>query len=363
MAISNNKSKTKVDYTAEGKNHYKTPWDNEIKTTNTLYDGQVKSINEGYDTKVFEQGRAYEDQYRENAVQKAINERQVAESMANLGLRDSGLNRTQQTAVQLSYGNNKASIDRQRQAGIDSLEFSRRQSLDTIEQNRTAAIADINQYYNNLAIEYGEGLKAKDEAAAESKKTEAKNLVLSFLEIGAEPPKDILALSGMSNSEIKAYKNYYNKLAKATTTTTKSSSKGSDEPKYKVRTAGGNGFDENGNEVYYFYDENGTKKTYPKGTNPYTGKPITGGYTAKELKEFGVWNGYQPKGVKYNGKSYGKVSQYLVDGNQVKIDYQGHSKTIWQTKDKNLWVWDDEVGNYVIVKDKGNGDFDIIIEE
>ncbi len=259
MAISNNKSKTKVDYTAEGKNHYKTPWDNEIKTTNTLYDGQVKSINEGYDTKVFEQGRAYEDQYRENAVQKAINERQVAESMANLGLRDSGLNRTQQTAVQLSYGNNKASIDRQRQAGIDSLEFSRRQSLDTIEQNRTAAIADINQYYNNLAIEYGEGLKAKDEAVAESKKTEAKNLVLSFLEIGAEPPKDILALSGMSNSEIKAYKNYYKKALSKTSAKTTKGDVGNNKPTaYKLSASEVNKIKE------IFNEHNGGNEGYKK---------------------------------------------------------------------------------------------------
>jgi hypothetical protein len=319
-----------------GEKYYKKLKDKDLKVSNELYDNQVKSINRDYDTQIFEQGKAYEDQYRENAVQKEINKRQVAESMANLGLTDSGLNRTQQTAVQLSYGNNKANIDRQRQSGIDSLNYSRRQALDTTEQNRLADNAQIEQGYAEKAAAYDDNQKA-----------EAKNMVLSFLEIGAEPPKDMIALSGISDSELNGYRNYYKKaIAAAAAKSTKTTKSKDDESKEKIRTFGGSKND-NENEVYYFYDENGKKYSFPKGTNPYTGKPITGGYTTEELEHFGVWNGYQPKFVKYGGTNFGTVQKYATDNGTVQINHQGHMKTVWQTGDGNLWVWDDNVGNYV----------------
>ena len=106
--------------------------------------------------------KAYQDQYRENAVQKAINERQVAESIANLGLTDSGLNRTQQTAVQLSAANNKAAIDRQRQSAIDKLNFAKTQDLSTIRQNWLKDKASINQGYDNAISDTAKELYKKN---------------------------------------------------------------------------------------------------------------------------------------------------------------------------------------------------------
>lgn len=276
------------------------------KADNTsFYSTQANSTNKLYDEKVDKQSKAYEDSYRENAIQKLINERQVAENMANLGLTNSGLNRTQQTAVQLSYANNKAGIDKQKQSAISDLNLARTQALDTIEQKRLADEASIIQNYENMLNKsaqsiYEEQIKAENERIKQQQESE--------------------------------------------------------KTTYKVRTAGGSGLDSAGNEVYYFYDENGKKLTYPKGTNPYTGKPITGGYTASEIASYGgVWNGYQPKGVKYNGQNYGAVNKYLTDKGSVQIEHQGHYKTIWQTKDGSLWVWDDEVGNYVRAYDDGKG--------
>lgn len=280
-------------------------WDKQLADTDALYANQAASINKNYDSQVDKQSKAYEDSYRENAIQKLINERQVAENMANLGLTNSGLNRTQQTAVQLSYANNKAGIDKQKQSDIADINLARTQALDTNEQNRLKDRMAINEA-NESAI---------TKAAQENYK--------NYLKVLEEQ----------------------NKVAQESEKTT-----------YKVRTAGGSGLDSAGNEVYYFYDENGKKLTYPKGTNPYTGKPITGGYTAKEIESYGgVWNGYQPKGVKYNGQNYGAVNKYLTDKGSVQIEHQGHYKTIWQTKDGSLWVWDDEVGNYVRAYDDGKG--------
>ena len=322
-----------------GEKYYKKLKDKDLKVSNELYDNQVESINRDYDTQVFEQGKAYEDQYRENAVQKEINKRQVAESMANLGLTDSGLNRTQQTAVQLSYGNNKANIDRQRQSGMDSLNYSRRQALDTTEQNRLAANAQIEQGYAEKAAAYDENRKA-----------EAKNMVLSFLEIGAEPPKDMIALSGISDSELNGYRNYYKKaIAAAAAKSTKTIKSKDDESKEKVRTFGGSKND-NGNNVYYFYDENGKKYTYPAGVNPYTGKPISGGYTAEDLKTFGVWDGYQPKGVHGYG-AFAKDENGYVEG-VGKVTVGEHEQNVFRTTEggTHYWVWDRDNGNYVEFK-------------
>mgnify|MGYP003309202177 CR=1 FL=1 len=51
-----------------------------IKDAEKLKKQQEKDLRNDYDTQIFETGRGYEDAYRENAVQKAINERQVAEA-------------------------------------------------------------------------------------------------------------------------------------------------------------------------------------------------------------------------------------------------------------------------------------------
>lgn len=330
--------------TKTGKQYYSKQKKSDLKVSNELYDNQAASTNRDYDTQVFEQGRAYEDQYRENAVQKEINKRQISESMANLGLTDSGLNRTQLTAAQLSYGNNKSAIDRQRQAGIDSLNYSRRQALDTIEQNRIAANAQIEQGYAEKALAYDE-----------NKKTEAKNLVLSFLEIGAEPPSDALALSGLTSSEIKAYKNYYKKAAAiAAAKSSKTTKTKEDEPQYKVRTMGGKKTDDDSNTVYYYYDEKGKQYKYPEGVNPYTGKPISGGYTAEELKNFGVWDGYQPKGVHSYGAFSTNEDGYVESVGKVTVGE--HEQNVFKTTEggTHYWVWDRDNGNYVEFKPTKN---------
>lgn len=269
-----------------------------------LYQEEAKDTRKYYDTQIFEEGRAYEDEYRANAVQKAINERQVAESMANMGITDSGLNRTQQTAINLSYANNKANIDRAKRQAIDNIELQKTNDLSTIRKSWLAERNAINQSYDQAEADYANDLYGS-------------------------------AYKGSGGGSVSK-----------------------DQTKYKIRSYGGNGIDESGNQVYYFYDENGSKKTYPAGINPYTGQPITGGYTAEDIEGYGgVWNGYQPKGVKYGGYNFGKVTKYESPNGSAQIAHQGHYKTVWKTSDGSLWVWDDEVGNYVRAWDNGDGTF------
>jgi hypothetical protein len=131
-----------------------------------LYKEEAKDTRKYYDNQIFEEGRAYEDQYRENAVQKAINERQVAESMANMGLSDSGLNRTQATAINLSYANNKANIDRAKRQAIDNIELQKTNDLSTIRKSWLAERNAINQSYDQQEAEYAQGMYKSSNSSA-----------------------------------------------------------------------------------------------------------------------------------------------------------------------------------------------------
>lgn len=357
-------------YKGKGDKFYADSKSKAINTSNDLYDGQVESTNKDYDTQVFEAGRAYEDQYRDNAVQKAINERQVAESMANLGLRDSGLNRTQQTAVQLSHANNNASIDRQKQGQIDSLELARRQTLDSIEQNRIASNAQIDQDYDNLALQYGNSLKAEDEA----KVTEYKNLVYSFVQSGIMPSDDIIALAGLEKSDVKAiYKNYKKLLGSSSVTSSGSGSGGGGNggSKYSNELSGiifNNGSNlyldmqgtlkdnnitmtaivKDGKTTGYKYVDNNTGKstTFSVGVNPFTGTnnaDITlGTDTTKAFEQYGAFeNGYQPKGIFYGGEDYGWVME-----SGIKDYINGNLQNVHKTSDGSLWIWDRKQNKY-----------------
>lgn len=125
-------------------------------TINATADSQKKTITDNY-TQTIKDGKAeYEDDYRENAVQKKVNEFYISEEMANMGLTNSGLNRTQMTATQLSYANNKAEIDRQRQSMVDSLTREMTGKLTEVENNRITSIqeAEDNWNTNNESMAY-----------------------------------------------------------------------------------------------------------------------------------------------------------------------------------------------------------------
>lgn len=285
-----------------------------LKDLNALYHNQANTVTSQYDTEVGKANTAYEDQYRENAVQKLINERQVAENMANLGLTDSGLNRTQQTAVQLSYANQKGAIDRAKQAQIDALNRQKTQNLATIEQNRLAGQNEINQYYANLAAQ--NATEAYNTALEEDRKYREAQLQAQL-----EAQKQAMEYQAQQQANI---------------------------PYYKFLNTS---YGDNGNMQYTFETQDGKTRTFDEGINPYTGRRING-YTSKQLDKYGVWNGYQPKGVVVNGHDYGKAT--LADS--LAVNYQGHDKNVWMTKDKDkktpiYWVWDDTYkgGSYIRV--------------
>ncbi len=64
----------------------------------------------------------YQSYFDTNALQNLVNQRQLEERMANLGLTNSGLNRTQETALAVQKSNTAAAYNQKKQAAILSLD-------------------------------------------------------------------------------------------------------------------------------------------------------------------------------------------------------------------------------------------------
>ena len=158
-----------------------------VSASDAAYKRQSDAISSIYEGQITESGVKYDDLARSNDIQKLINEREVAENMANLGLTDSGLNRTQQTAVILSHSNERSRIAREKQSMVDYLKRELTAKLSDIEASRASAEASIRSGYEKQAMDaavssyntdvdawqknYEAGLKAAQEAAKAQKIT------------------------------------------------------------------------------------------------------------------------------------------------------------------------------------------------
>lgn len=316
------------EYIKKGEKAVKNPLNRSIKENNDLYDSKADLIKKTYNTQIFEQNSAYESQYRENAVQKAVNERQVSESMANLGLNKSGLNTLQQKAVKYSYLNNNESITKQRKAGIKSIETTRDLALEDVEQNRKESEKSIRSNYSSLANEYANSYKEAD--------VENYN---NYIQYQTEQYNKNLAGSY---------------IIKADGATLSNSMKGTlNDNNITVTTIVKN----NGTLAYKYVDNNsGNSTVFDRGVNPFTGDyngDINSNTDTKKayFKYKTFQNGYQPKGVFYNGKDYGKVSHYEKGGGYVQDYINGNLQYIHKTLDGSLWIWDRNNNMYVPYED------------
>ncbi len=282
----------------------------QINTVNEIATKTKQTITDNYGAQIKEAETAYDDQHRINAVQKLINERQVAESMANNGLTNSGLNRTQQTAVQLSYANQKAQLDRQRQSAIDALN---REMMAYITQADTQAAADIASIENTYAQNRQSYVTSMEQADAAKAAT-------------------------IEAARIKAEQEAAAKLSRIGYGTLASMSYGT-----------------NGNVVYT--DTSGNSVTMRAGANPYTGEPhkdvldIDGKYDAS--KTFS--NGYQPNNI--NGeklKTYDSKTKAVPSTFPAYWRTDGKEQKIFVTPSNNkCWVWVGPNNSYVEIEWNG----------
>ncbi len=255
-----------------------------LKVTEENAQAKIKETTDAYNSSINDVKTAYESEYQKNAVQKLINERTIAEKNANLGLSDSGLNRTQLTANQLSYANQKGNIDLVKQTAIDTLQTNLASAIATIKLENENSKLSINQSYDQyndqLASEMYSADLAEKQAALQN--TQAVENVETIIYAGV-------------NSE---------------------------------------------NQKRQYYTESGKMLEFDEGINPYTG-------TVNSDTEHGTFsNGYQPNNIDGNElvvstDEYGNKRLFSINGREgivwkVKDDTLGKE-----------WVWDDVNNRYV----------------
>lgn len=182
----------------------------DIKNAHGMFDAQVESVKGTYEPEKKNIELVYSDAIDENNVQRIINERQIAESMANAGSTDSGLNRTQMTASQLSHSNNYAKLRRQEQAAFDELDRAIAQEISKIEQNRQSTVAGIESEYaaNDRSVAASMFNKQQEEETARYKAT------LELAEKKSKARGDLI--TSLSNEDLNdtakmsLYQNYIN---------------------------------------------------------------------------------------------------------------------------------------------------------
>lgn len=157
----------------------------------------------------------YQSAYDANAVNAKLQERKIAENMANMGITNSGLNRTQSTAVRVAEMNSNAALQQQATAVKNSLI----QQLDAF--NKESQIQQLNE---ENSIKYNanqQNLSYKtsaDENAENYARSVAQNLYNTDVEAETERQK---AYAEAQAAEQKAYYDYLTKSVSAAASSNK----------------------------------------------------------------------------------------------------------------------------------------------
>ena len=181
-----------------------------IADSNAIFANQKQNVTNTYNSSIELSKQEYDEDLRANEVQKYINEREVAENNANLGLTDSGLNRTQMTAVQLSASNNAAKIERDRTNMVNALTIEMNTKLAEIENDRISAEASIRSGYEKQAMDAAVDSYEANVAAETERTKAAMNVSVKRLEEIGDEIKEIkeAAAKGRKNADGTLKKGY-----------------------------------------------------------------------------------------------------------------------------------------------------------
>lgn len=303
-------SKTLEQYREEERAKNALLADADVGVSNSIYNTQKQNTQSLYQGQIRDTTASYEDALRSNETQKFLNSRAIERRMAEMGLTDSGLNRTQQTAVQLSAANNAGAIQRQRQKAIDTLAQAMASDISTIEAERAAKEQSIRSGYISEADSRATSLYNADLQSATDLET-----------------ANINAAAKVRAAQIEAAQKAEEAKQKA------------EEAKQNNRYFYTGVKDENGYMIYT--NANGDTRKVAEGYNPY-GYNSKAMYASEQAKGIGLFgNGYQPKGL----ISEGGVFWEAGDINGKKLEHDG--EPIYITPNGNYMVWDDESNEYV----------------
>ena len=200
--------------------------DEVIQQINAAIDRATASSTNPYKTQMEQLPSQYQSLFDANAVQELVGRRQVQEAMANMGLTDSGLNRTQQTALSVQRGNADASVRLAQQQKTQELQDKISQLVENAaaqKQQQEASIrANTSDWYNTLlsnfystAQQQGTSLyNAEQERAAAAAEAERQRLIAAADAEAKAKQQDfenqlsiakILQDSGASSEEVNRY--------------------------------------------------------------------------------------------------------------------------------------------------------------
>lgn len=200
--------------------------DEVIQQINDAIDRATASSTNPYKTQMEQLPSQYQPLFDANAVQELVGRRQVQEAMANMGLTDSGLNRTQQTALSVQRGNADASVRLAQQQKTQELQDKISQLVENAaaqKQQQEASIrANTSDWYNTLlsnfystAQQQGTSLyNAEQERAAAAAEAERQRLIAAADAEAKAKQQDfenqlsiakILQDSGASSEEVNRY--------------------------------------------------------------------------------------------------------------------------------------------------------------
>ena len=138
-----------LDELNKQKNTLRNTAESDKNIINTNADASVQNITDSYNTQIDDTKDSYEDAFRNNEVQVKLNERYLERKAAEMGLTDSGMNRTQMTANQLSYANQKGELTTQRQKAVDTLAAAMKARIAEVDIDRSNRIAQVESTLNN----------------------------------------------------------------------------------------------------------------------------------------------------------------------------------------------------------------------
>ena len=200
--------------------------DEVIQQINAAIDRATASSTNPYKTQMEQLPSQYQSLFDANAVQELVGRRQVQEAMANMGLTDSGLNRTQQTALSVQRGNADAGVRLAQQQKTQELQDKISQLVENAaaqKQQQEASIrANTSDWYNTLlsnfystAQQQGTSLyNAEQERAAAAAEAERQRLIAAADAEAKAKQQDfenqlaiakVLQDSGASSEEINRY--------------------------------------------------------------------------------------------------------------------------------------------------------------
>ena len=129
-----------------------------IQQINEAIDRATNASVNPYKTQMEQLPAQYQKLFDTNAVQELVGRKQVQEAMANMGLTDSGLNRTQQTALSLQRGNADYNTRLAQQQKTQELQDKISQLMEAgaaqKQQQETTIRGNTANWYNDLLSSY-----------------------------------------------------------------------------------------------------------------------------------------------------------------------------------------------------------------